>query len=120
PQEAAFGAGLAAAAWSAASWARVPPHEPQLAWTLSASMIANPPPANGSTRSCAGNASTPTITRRRLLNWTFPGVTVPLGSMNVTCRADRKNDCSYAAYNAVRLPVITQWPPNVRSKEQLP
>src|SRR2546430_13832222 len=48
-QKNAFVAALSAASWSAASWARLPPHEPQLAWTLSASMIANPPPPNGST-----------------------------------------------------------------------
>src|SRR5438046_8631414 len=47
------------AARSASSWSW-PKSEPaqlaQLTWTFNASMMANPPPANGSTRSCAGKA----------------------------------------------------------------
>src|SRR5947207_5240400 len=85
------------AARSASSWSW-PKSEPaqlaQLTWTFNASMMANPPPANGSTRSCAGKASTPTMMRRRLSNWTLPGVTAPLGSTMVTWRGEMKSDCS--------------------------
>src|SRR2546422_2234869 len=57
-------------------------------------MIANPPPANGSTRSCAGKARTPTMMRRRLSNWTFPWLTEPSGWIMVTWRGEMKSDCS--------------------------
>src|SRR5947199_173621 len=79
-------------------------------------MIANPAPPNGSTRFCAGKASTPTMRRRMSWNATFPGSIVPSGSTMVVWRSDRKNDCSYPTYNAVRLPVTSQCPPNVGSK----
>src|SRR2546426_6943986 len=58
------------AALSASSWSWANPADvqlEQLTWTFRASMMANPPPANGSTRSCAGKASAPTMIRRRLL-----------------------------------------------------
>src|SRR5436190_3746803 len=85
-------------------------------WGFRSCMIANPPPPNGSTRFCAGKASTPTMMRRMSWNATFPGSIVPPGSTIVVCRSDRKNDCSYETYSAVRLPVTSQCPPKVGSK----
>src|SRR5207253_1741930 len=53
-QKNALVAALSASSWS---WPRSEPVQlAQLTWTFKASMTANPPPANGSTRSCAGKA----------------------------------------------------------------
>src|SRR6266568_2030926 len=86
------------AAFSASSWSCAASDKlaqlPHVAVGLSSSMIAKPPPPNGSTRSCAGKASTPAMMRRAFLNDTLPGFTAPPGSTMVARRSERKNDGS--------------------------
>src|SRR6266705_2268628 len=110
------------AAFSASSWSWAASDKlaqlPHVAVGLRSSMIAKPPPPNGSTRSCAGKASRPAMMRRAFLKDTLPGFTDPSGSTMVARRSERKNDCSYDTYMAVFLPVISQCPPNVGSKER--
>src|SRR5574341_164933 len=67
---------------------------------------ANPPPAKGSITFCAGNASTPNMSRRMSLKVTSRKLgpadeLVEFGSKITALASDRKNDCSYATYSAV-------------------